>query len=145
VTPRLRQLIPSGLLLALAVTGCATDDTPTGGGGSGRVVKADPSYSEDIQEIFNRRGCTASSCHGSIPQGGLDLRAGTSYGELVDVPSVQSPLVRVRPGHAQDSSYLVDRLDGTSPAPRMPQGGAPLDATDMQNIINWISQGAPNN
>lgn len=147
-TPALRAFL---LCAALIFTGCATDDAPTssgngGGGGGGRTVKADPGFALDIQEIFDRRGCTGSSCHGSGTQADLDLRTGTSYGELVDVQSFQpSPLVRVRPGHAQDSSYVVDKLDGSGLGQRMPQGGAPLDSIDMNNIINWINQGAKNN
>jgi hypothetical protein len=39
----------------------------------------------------------------------------------------------------------VDKLEGTAPGQRMPQGGVPLDSIDMQNIINWINQGAANN
>lgn len=134
---------------ALALlSACATDDAPTssgGGGGSGRVVKANPTLSSDIQEIFDRRGCSNNSCHGTIAQGGLDLRTGNSYAELVNVLSTRPGLYLVRPGHAQDSSYLVDKLDGTGVGIRMPQGAVPLDSIDMQNIINWIHMGAANN
>lgn len=111
-------------------------------------MKANPLFAADIQEIFDRRGCNASACHGPTPQAGLDLRTGASYGELVNVPSSQRPaLMRVRPGQAQDSSYLVDKLDGTGAPQRMPRGAVAdtLDNIDMQNIINWINQGAPNN
>lgn len=136
-------------LALVAAAGCATDDTPTasGGGPVGRTIKADPSYAADIQEIFDRRGCSDNSCHGTIAQGALDLRAGNSYAELVNVQSAHpaSPLVLVRPGFAEDSSYLVDKLDGTGFGQRMPQGALPLDSIDMQNIINWINQGAKNN
>lgn len=137
------------LALVAGLAGCATDDTPTasgGGGTSGRVIKASPSFSKDIQEIFDRRGCSNNSCHGTVAQAALDLRAGNSYAELWNVQSFQpSPLVLVRPAHAQDSSYLVDKLDGTGDGARMPQGLLPLDSIDMQNIINWIHMGAANN
>lgn len=136
------------LCSVLALASCASDDTPTSsgnGGGGGRTVKANPSYASDIQEIFDRRGCTGSSCHGSVPQAGLDLRTGNSYGALVNVNSTQElALKRVLPGDAAQS-YLVDKLEGTGLGGRMPQGGAPLDSIDMNNIINWINQGAANN
>ncbi len=149
MTGALRDVLCSTLLLA-GLAGCATDDTPTSSGGGasgGRVIKANPSFSADIQEIFDRRGCTNNSCHGNVAQGELDLRAGNSHAELWNVQSAHpaSPLVRVRPGHALDSSYLVDRLDGTGPGVRMPQAAVPLDSIDMQNIINWIHLGAANN
>lgn len=133
-------------LVWLVLTGCATDDAPTssGGGGNG-LVKASPSLAADIQEIFDRRGCSGNSCHGTVPQAGLDLRAGAAYVELVNVNSTQQPsLKRVLPGDAS-VSYLVDKLDGSGIGQRMPQGAAPLDSIDMQNIINWINQGAQNN
>lgn len=130
-----------------ALSGCATDDTPTASGGGGGQVKADPSLATDVQEIFDRRGCSGSSCHDASAQGGLDLRAGHAHSELVNVLSSTQPgLFRVRPGHALDSSYLVDILDGTIPPPeQMPQGDVPLDSIDLQNIINWIHMGAKDN
>jgi hypothetical protein len=76
---------------------------------------------------------------------GLDLRAGISYGELVDVPATSEPFPRVDPGNP-DGSYLVIKLEGRqSVGDRMPQTGASLDSIDLTNIRNWISQGAPNN
>lgn len=145
----LRAVVCFAVLLAGAA-GCATDDTPTGSGDGGtgsRVIKASPSFSADIQEIFDRRGCSNNSCHGNVAQAALDLRAGKSWAELWNVQSFQpSPLVLVRPAHAQDSSYLVDKLDGTGSGLQMPNNGTgPLDSIDMQNIINWIHMGAANN
>ena len=115
------------------------------GGNTGRTVKADPSFSADIYEIFTRRGCTDSLCHGG-GEGGLTMTsASTAYSALVDVTSPNSGEVRVVPGSAADS-YLVKKLEGTaSVGEQMPLGGGPLDATDLQNIKNWINQGAKNN
>ena len=69
------------LVLALVVvfTGCGGGDgptdpgsDPTGGNGNtgGRTIKDNPSFSNDVVEIFVRRGCTDGSCHGGA-QGGL--------------------------------------------------------------------------
>lgn len=140
--------------LALAITaamfiGCSSNDTPTspngGGGGTTRTIKADPSYATDIQEIFDRKGCTASNCHGSTQQSGLDLRTGTSYSQLVNVPVVQTSGTRVIPNDAQNS-YLVIKVEGRqSVGTQMPQLGTALDSIDITNIRNWIDQGAKNN
>ena len=137
------------------VAACGGSDTPTdpggdggdGGGGSGtpRVLKANPAFGADIQEIFERRGCTASGCHGSAQSAGLDLRNGSSYGSLVNVQATSEAIIRVIPNDAQ-GSYLVIKLEGRQTVgERMPRGGTPLDAIDLGNIRNWIDTGAPNN
>lgn len=122
---------------------------PDDGNGNGdndtRVIKAAPSFANDIQEIFNRRGCTASSCHGSAMSANLDLRAGSSYAKLVNVEATQEAIIRVIPGNAAQS-YLVIKLEGRqSVGARMPLGGAALDNIDLANIKNWINQNAVNN
>lgn len=116
-----------------------------GGGTTGPTVKADPSFASDVMEVITRRGCTASSCHGG-GQGGLTMTsASNAYTNVVNVQSPNSGEVRVIPGNANDS-YLVKKLEGRqSVGVRMPNGGAPLDATDLANIKNWINQGAKNN
>ncbi len=119
--------------------------TGGGGTGSGRVVKENPSYAADIQEIWDRRGCSQSQCHGSAMQGGLDLREGNSHGELFNVPAQGEEAVRVIPGNAQDS-YLVIKLEGRQTfGDQMPQSGTPLDSIDLANVRNWVDQGAENN
>src|SRR3989337_2505071 len=80
------------------------------------------SFACDIQPIFDR----SCSCHlgGGAPKG-LDLSAGNSYGNLVNVPSVELPsLDRVEPTDP-DSSYLVWKIEGDSgiTGERMPFGG----------------------
>ena len=109
------------------------------------VIQGDPSYSRVIQEIFNRRGCAASACHGSTQKAGLDLRAGNSYASLVGVPSVQVSAARVIPGNPVES-YLMVKVEGRqSVGERMPKGWPPLDDIDLGNLRNWIAQGAKAN
>lgn len=116
-----------------------------GGTGSGRVVKADPLFGSDIQEIFDRTGCSASSCHGTVESGGLRLTSGSSYGELVNIAAVAESGTRVIPNDATNS-YLVIKLEGRQTSgSSMPVGGAALDTIDIGNIKNWINQGAKNN
>jgi len=139
------------LAYALVVTGClwsCGSGGPTSSSGSTtdtRTIQANPSFSTTIQEIFNRRSCTSSSCHGTAQMAGLDLRSGASFGSLVSVRATSEPVLRVIPGDP-NGSYLVIKLEGRqSKGDRMPQTGAPLDTTDLTNVRNWIAQGAPNN
>jgi hypothetical protein len=138
------------VILSIGITGAACGGSdPVGSGGDppggGREIKADPSFSSDIQEIFTRKGCTASGCHGSASQGGLDLRPSAAYGELVDVAAQGEAKILVIPGDAQNS-YLVIKLEGRqSFGSQMPEGGTPLDNIDLTNVRNWITQGAQNN
>jgi hypothetical protein len=141
-----------GILCALALAACGGGDSPADPGGNGgdnggsdRVIKADPSFSADIQEIFARKGCTASGCHGSAQEGGLDLRASAAYAQLVNVAALGEDRIRVIPGDAQNS-YLVIKLEGRqSFGSQMPLGGSELDNIDLTNVKNWINQGAKQN
>lgn len=109
------------------------------------VIQGDPSFSRVIQEIFNRRGCAASACHGSSKKEGLDLRAGQAWASLVNVPATQTSAVRVIPGNPQDS-YVVVKVEGRqSVGERMPLGWSALDTIDLANLRNWIAQGAKAN
>jgi hypothetical protein len=135
-------------LAALALSSCG-DTGPTSSSDTStsdtRVVQANPSFASTIQEIFNRKGCTNSSCHGSARMAGLDLRSGASYASLVNVRATSENLVRVVPGDP-DGSYLVIKVEGRqSVGARMPQTGSPLDTIDLTNLRNWIAQGASNN
>lgn len=133
--------------LAFSLSSCG-GGSPTSSSGSStdtRTIQANPSFSTTIQEIFNRRSCSSSSCHGTALQARLDLRTGASYGALVNVRATSEPIVRVIPGNP-DGSYLVIKLEGRqSVGSRMPQTGSPLDSIDLTNIRNWIAQGALNN
>ena len=57
-----------------------------------------------------------------------------------------STAVRVSPGSLQ-KSYLMSKLTGVGMCPsteRMPLGGNPLPASDIQTMADWICQGAKN-
>lgn len=120
-----------------------TDPPPNGG--SGREVVADPSFAQIIQPIFDRKGCTASNCHGSLQSAGLDLRSGNSHASLVNEPaSNEAGEIRVIPGDATNS-YLMVKLEGRqNVGSQMPIGGS-MDDIDLGNLRNWINQGAKNN
>jgi hypothetical protein len=124
------------------------DDNDNGGpgGGATRQILANPSFANDIIEIFTRRGCATGACHGTSGASNLDLRASAAYGDLVGVTSFgDGNEVRVIAGDAQNS-YLVKKLEGRQTVgARMPLNGAPLDNIDLTNVRNWIDQGAQNN
>ena len=107
------------------------------------VAKEDPSFSGDIQPIFNG-SCTATSCHGASAQSGLSLVQGQSYVNLVNIGSTQDvSQKRVLPGDAANS-YIVIKIEGRQTiGAKMPIGGS-LDAGSVQNIKNWINKGANN-
>lgn len=132
---------------AVALAACNGDGgTGLDGGGDEREIKANPSFAADVNEIFQRRGCTTSGCHGG-GQAGLTLTSSASanYAELVDVQATSEDFLRVEPGNAQDS-YLVIKLEGRqNEGQQMPLTGEALDNIDLTNIRNWINNGAPNN
>ena len=151
-----RSIVPILAVMTL-LTACGGSPTDTGNGGNGgngggstgRVILTNPLFATDIQEIFVRRGCTASNCHGSAMSGGLGLAsAAASYANLVDVAAtaVDGPpgLDRVMANNTA-ASYLWLKVSGNTAGSRMPQGAAVLDATDLANIGNWINTGALNN
>ena len=129
------------LLLAMAVGACSKSPT------SPTPVSTAPTLSAIQTQIFDP-GC--ASCHtdvGRTPSGGTNLKAGASFGALVNVPSTGKPgAIRVIPGNPNDS-YLIQKLEG---APgivgiRMPRTGPPhLSDAQVKMIRDWIAAGAPN-
>ena len=136
------------LTLIFALAACGSDPMGPGNGGNQREIKANPSFAADINEIFQRRGCSSGVCHGAAGgQAGLTLTssAANNYAMLVNVDATSESFKRVLPNDA-NGSYLVIKLEGRQQVgSRMPQGGAPLDNIDLTNIKNWINNGAPNN
>ena len=101
----------------------------------------------DIQTTIFTPTCALSGCHtGSSPPDGLNLSAGMSFNNVVNVSSVQMPaLSLVAPGDP-DNSYLVRKIQGTGiVANRMPLNSAPLSQAQIDLVRQWVSDGAPNN
>jgi hypothetical protein len=104
-----------------------------------------PSFTQDIQSIFNV-SCSLSNCHNAATASAeLVLASGQSYANIVNVASTQNPTKnRVTPNDAQNS-YIVIKLEGRqTTGVRMPFGGS-LSSVKIQNIKNWINNGANNN
>ena len=94
--------------------------------------------------------CAAAGCHtgptGAGLPSGMDLSsANASFLSLVGVASIQQPsLSRVAAGDPTNS-YLVHKIEGRAAAPnssRMPFGQPALDQATINNIRQWISDGA---
>jgi len=109
------------------------------------TVKADPSFSADIQPIFTAN-CALAGCHDASASQQLNLSAGNAYVNLVNVDAGEVPArKRVLPGNSA-ASYLVIKIEGNQTVGgRMPLGRSPLSAVQIQNIKNWIDRGARNN
>lgn len=149
----------SGPNMVLGVGGRALDGEFTGAFPSGDGVEGGDfvaefeiqglqSSLESIQANVLAPTCAVSGCHSGPSGGGLptgmDLTsADASFANLVNVASAQVPaLLRVAPGDA-NSSYLVQKLEGTAAVGRtMPAGGAPLDQATIDVIRAWIDNGA---
>ena len=101
---------------------------------------------DDIQAAVFTPSC--SGCHsgptsGSLPAGMNLSNADASFAALVGVSSIQEPAIQRVAAGDPDNSYLIQKLEGTaSTGSRMPQGGPFLDQATMDDIRQWISDGA---
>ena len=102
----------------------------------------------DIQATVFTPSCATVGCHSgpaanSLPAG-MDLSStGASFNSLVGISSLQQPaLLRVASGDP-DNSYLIQKLEGTAAVGvRMPAIGGPLSQDLVDNIRQWIADGA---
>ena len=105
-----------------------------------------PTLSSIQSSVFSQ-SCAFVGCHGGdTPAQGLELAPGAAFENLVGAPSSEQPsFLRVKPGDAGDS-YLFMKLVGDRriDGERMPFGGDPLDITQLDAIMTWIENGAPN-
>jgi hypothetical protein len=143
--------LAAGLVLWVAGA-CADFSGPDdAAGGLPNILKATPSLSVDIQPVLDKR-CAIGGCHSvRTKQGGLDLTAGHTYSNTVNVTAAlvgNLGFKRIVPFNA-DTSWLyrliADDASKRLGVARMPLAQTPLTANQIQNIRNWIMNGAPNN
>ena len=102
-------------------------DDPTDAG------RPSPSFQDDILPILTNR-CAFAGCHVAGGPDGIDLRtydaviAGGDDGAIVIA------------GDAGESELVKQIVEG-----KMPPGGPPLPAAQIQLITDWINEGAKNN
>lgn len=136
--PRLTVRLVTGLCFVLVLQACEHAD-PVGGDG-----ELEPTLSS-IQSNVLTNSCALSGCHtGPDPQQGMNLSAGQTHDNVVNVPSNERPeLDRVEPGNP-DASYLVHKIEGRAGivGQRMPLGRSPLSQQEIDAIRQWIADGA---
>jgi len=127
-----------GEIVVLPANDAAADAAaavPTPAAISQTTASGTVSFRADVQPIFQSQ-CVG--CHtGTNAPAGLDLG---SYQSAMRGASGSPVVVPGQP----DQSLLVQKVKGTAGA-RMPFGGQPLPAKDVQRIEGWITEGAPNN
>jgi len=145
--------IPASLVASAPVNDAApvvvTNPAPGGGASAPAnfgVASVAATLSANVQPIFTA-SCATAGCHSSgNPNVPMSLAAGQSYGNTVGVPCSECPprLRVLACGPLTSQSYLVAKLEGTDicSGTRMP-AAAPLSSKDVQTIVDWIAQGAP--
>ena len=92
-----------------------------------------PSFSTDIAPILIKR-CAIAKCHVVDGPHDIDLR---TYDTLMKGGDEGAIVIA---GNAMESEIVEEIAEG-----KMPPKGAPLDAAQIQLIIDWINEGAKNN
>ena len=120
-----------------ALLGCAATANAAG----------DVSFSRDIAPVLQDRCAT---CHLTGQEAGnMALHSGGAYASMVNVPSIESKLLRVKPGFPEQS-YLMLKLEGKhldagGSGQRMPFAQPPLDDATIKKVRDWITAGAIKN
>jgi hypothetical protein len=146
------SLVLGAVLAGVTLFACGTP--PAVGDSSNAVAAADataPTCSATVtltqvqQDVFTP---SCAACHsGPSARAGLDLSAGNSFSNLVNVASTLAPTeMRVVPSNPS-TSFLVQKLTGNLTAGQGAQ--MPLHSTLSAALINetecWVAQGASNN
>ncbi len=123
-------LVVAGIMFgcgsAIKELGLVFDDPATAG-------RPSPSFSTDIAPILVKR-CAIAECHVVDGPHDIDLR---TYDTLMKGGD-EGAIVLV--GDARESEIIEEIAEG-----KMPPEGPPLDAAQIQLIIDWINEGAENN
>ena len=122
------------LLVILAVGSCKKNRPPN----------IDHGFPEDVAELL-RENCATSGCHEPTSfegAGGLNLN---TWDDLFTGARGGSPVVPYNP----EASYLLQALNTDTNwlpqlLPTMPLGGEAYTPLELQVIIDWINDGAPN-
>ena len=92
-----------------------------------------PSFNADIMPILENR-CAIAKCHVVDGPHDIDLRTYDSVIKGGDEGAI------VIAGDAMESEMVEEIAEG-----KMPPEGPPLEAAQIQLIIDWINEGAENN
>ena len=128
-----------------AAGSCANAPCGPGQWGAPSAVGPIPgsTLSGNVQPTFTARCANSEACHG----GGRapDLLQGSTWDSTFGVPSGEDPGKSYVTPFDGGGSYLLDKVLGIQSAgARMPLGTS-LDAAQIDEIRNWILEGAANN
>ena len=98
---------------------------------AGRAI---PSFSADILPLLTSR-CATAGCHVAGGPHGVDLRTYDTLSAGGDAGAI------VVAGNARESEVVKQIVQGRMP----PAPAEPLEAAQIQLIIDWINEGAENN
>ena len=131
-------------------TVCAVFAALYGCAGDGLPLTASTGQFDDIQRNIFDQHCLSAGCHNAQSlAGNMNLSAGASYDQLVNVQpdnavARSAGLLRVQPFNP-GNSFLLTKLTGPGlgEGSRMPMGMDPLSQSDIAMIQAWIADGAP--
>ncbi|MGD2135222.1 MAG: Ig-like domain-containing protein [Gemmatimonadales bacterium] len=147
--PSVAAVDGSGLVTGEAPGSATVTATADGESGSADITVTELSFAQHVQPVFTNN-CALSGCHaGASPAQGMNLSAGSAYGNIVNVQSAESSLLRIEPLEP-DSSYLIHKVQGTQASvggsgSQMPLGGPALSQETIDVLRAWVRNGAPNN
>lgn len=122
-------IIVLSALSLVVMTGCYKDVLSPGQ--DPNAPPQDVSFSGDLQPIFTAN-CTSSGCHDDKPSHNPSLVTGKSYNAIIQGGYVNTAV--------PTNSILYNEVKSAN----MPPSGA-LKQSDIQKILDWIRNGAPNN
>lgn len=107
---------------------------------TGSTIGTEPIFA-NVKQIF-QQSCGGSGCHISSSQNGVQL---DTYDHVINSRAISYDKLAVQPGNA-GGSPLVDKIESNPQAPpRMPKNGNYLSDARIQQIRQWIDNGAKNN
>jgi hypothetical protein len=117
--------------------------------GQAVIVDDEISFAGDIRPILLNSGisgCEASNCHGAAPStpanGNLSF-GGASYSTMINASGDHGPIIV--PGDANSSNLYLKVTSSPPFGGRMPLNQGALSTQEINNIRDWINQGAGDN
>ncbi len=126
-------VLATGLMFWLFGCGSAIQDLGLVFDNPADAGRPSPSFSADIAPILTKR-CAIAECHVVDGPHDIDLR---TYDTLMQGGDEGAIVIT---GNARESEIVEEIAEG-----KMPPEGQPLDAAQIQLIIDWINEGAKNN
>lgn len=134
------------VIIMLGLNACGGSSTGTNGGNGngddngGNEIGTEPTFT-NVQQIFEQ-SCGGSGCHIGERTFGVRL---DGYDNVMESEGQQYGKLIVQPGNASESP-LVDKIEpNPDNGERMPKNGSPLTDDRINQIKEWINNGAENN